>query len=104
MQKGFNSDVYVQGVQHHVQTEDWGFDNPWVVTRVFRKGLVVESVKMPYSDILKTGNQFLLLRSPDAMNRAIRSAMLDQHRATIDKLVAAARALGLEVSMMEPIP
>lgn len=104
MQKGFNSDIYIQSIQHHVQTEDWGFDNPWVVTRVFRKGLVVESVKIPYSEILKSGNQFLLLRNPEAMGRAIRNVMLDQHRATIERLLAAARALGLEISINEALP
>lgn len=104
MEKGFNTDIYVQGVQHHVQTEDWGFDNPWIVTRVFRKGSVVESVKIPYSEILKHGNQFLLLRNPEAMGRAIRESMLDQHRVTIKRLIAAAQALGLELNYPTPLP
>lgn len=48
MQKGFNSDVQYKGQSYHVQTEDWGFQNPFLVSRVFRQGVVVKTVKISY--------------------------------------------------------
>ena len=46
--KGFNTDLIFHGEKFHVQTEDWGEDNPVFVSRVFCNGAVLESVKNPY--------------------------------------------------------
>lgn len=80
MQKGFNSDVTVKGKSYHVQTEDWGLQNPYIVTRVFNGGAVVSTIKRPYSEVL---NQFSI-RSEVAINSALRK----QHADTIDHLVS----------------
>lgn len=86
MEKGFNSDVSLDGVLYHVQTEDWGFENPWLVTRVFRSGAVIGSVKTPYSEVLRNRNAFLLLRNREAMAGVLREAMKTQHDRTLQHL------------------
>jgi hypothetical protein len=88
MEKGFNSDLTVSGVIYHIQTEDWGFENPYLVTRVYRSGAVIESIKTPYSDVLRNRNAFLLLRNKTAMSEALREAMRAQHEKTLDTLGA----------------
>ncbi len=52
MQKGFNSDITFRGVSYHIQTEDWGLDNPFIVSRVFQQGAVLKTFKTSYSQIL----------------------------------------------------
>ena len=86
MEKGFNSDLTVSGVIYHIQTEDWGFENPYLVTRVYRSGAVIESVKTPYSDVLRSRNAFLLLRNKSAMSEALQEAMRAQHERTLHTL------------------
>lgn len=80
MQKGYNSDVVVRGQKFHIQTEDWGMQNPFVVSRVFANGAVVKTIKTPYEIILQTG--------PQASSDAIKLALQKQHHQIIDKLMA----------------
>lgn len=80
MQKGFNSDITVKGKSYHVQTEDWGQQNPFIVTRVFTGGAVVTTIKRAYTEVL---NQFSI-RS----EMAIKTALRKQHADTIDNLVS----------------
>lgn len=80
MQKGFNSDVAVQGTQYHVQTEDWGFENPYLVSRIFKNGAVVKSVKTSYEEVLPE------TRQADA--NSIRLAMRLQHQKILDLLLS----------------
>ena len=49
---GHNTDIEIQGIQYHVQSEDWGVANPYIVTRVFRQGAVIKTIKTPYGQIL----------------------------------------------------
>lgn len=51
MEKGYNSDIFVRGEKYHIQTEDWGQRNPFVVTRVYKNGAVVKTQKTSYQDI-----------------------------------------------------
>jgi hypothetical protein len=80
MQKGFNSDVIYRGMNFHIQTEDWGRENPYLVSRVFQSGAVVKSVKTPYTDVLTR----MQLRDANA----IRLAMREQHQQILDLLVS----------------
>jgi hypothetical protein len=80
MQKGFNSDITVKGTSFHIQTEDWGTKNPFIVTRVFAGGAVKATIKTAYSDLL---NEFSA-RS----ELAIKNALRRQHADTIDNLVS----------------
>ena len=80
MQKGFNSDIQVKGTAFHIQTEDWGVQNPFIVTRVFAGGAVKATIKTAYSDVL---NQFAA-----RTELAIKNALRRQHADTIDNLVS----------------
>lgn len=80
MEKGFNSDVAYLGSQYHVQTEDWGMNNPFLVSRVFRNGAVVKSIKTAYTEVLPAG--------PATESKAIRLAMKIQHQQILDLLLS----------------
>ncbi|MNS89414.1 hypothetical protein D3C72_1234260 [compost metagenome] len=80
MQKGFNSDITVRGNKYHVQTEDWGQQNPFVVSRIFCNGAVMKTIKTPYETVLQLGS----VRTDDA----IKSALCRQHSQIIDKLMS----------------
>jgi hypothetical protein len=84
LEKGLNSDVIFKGLNFHVQTEDWGFDNPYLVSRVYQDGAVVISVKTPYSEVLGAGpsSRFRL------DGQAIRLALKVQHEKILDLLVS----------------
>lgn len=79
MEKGFNSDISVSGVGYHVQTEDWGKENPFVVTRIFRGGAVVKSVKTPYDEIWR--------KAARSDSQALRLGMQIQHQEILDQLL-----------------
>ena len=83
IEKGFNSDIIYRGMNFHVQTEDWGLDNPYVVSRVYQEGAVVKSVKTPYSEILGFGRIHRRQVDPQDIRRALR----EQHEKILDLLV-----------------
>ena len=80
VEKGFNSDVSWLGGQYHVQTEDWGLNNPFLVSRVFHNGAVVKSIKTGYQEVLPNG--------PVTESKAIRLAMKIQHQQILDLLLS----------------
>lgn len=49
MLKGKNTDLWCGDKQFHVQTEDWGRENPYIVTRIFCAGRVIYTVKTNYN-------------------------------------------------------
>ena len=78
--KGFNSDISHDGRQFHIQTEDWGLKNPYLVSRVFQHGQVLKSVKLSYGDLLP--------KEADINETSIRLAMSEQHHHIIDLLLS----------------
>ena len=80
LEKGFNSDIACLGTEYHVQTEDWGAANPYLVSRVFHNGAVVKSIKTSYAEVLPQG-------SPSEA-KTIRLAMKIQHQEILDLLVS----------------
>lgn len=80
MQKGFNSDIHVDGTSYHVQTEDWGLQNPFVVSRIFANGAVLRTIKTSYQDILQSGSI--------QIEEAIRTALRRQHSQVVDNLMS----------------
>jgi len=80
VEKGFNSDVAFKGTQYHVQTEDWGSHNPFLVSRVFHNGAVVKSIKTGYAEILQ--------HAQTGDSKAIRLAMKIQHQQILDLLLS----------------
>lgn len=79
VQKGFNSDINVRGQKYHVQTEDWGLQNPFLVSRIFCNGAVMKTIKTPYESVLKLGS--------NQTSEAIRLALHRQHSTIIDTLM-----------------
>ena len=79
MQKGLNSDIDVKGRTYHVQTEDWGSANPYLVSRVFAGGAVLKTVKTPYEEALKYESN----RNIEALKMALRK----QHNRVVDQLM-----------------
>ena len=82
MQKGFNSDITVRGQKFHIQTEDWGMQNPYLVSRIFCNGAVLKTIKTPYATVLKTGSV--------QSDQAIKHALHRQHSTIIDTLMTGA--------------
>jgi hypothetical protein len=80
LEKGFNTDIQYSGRKYHIQTEDWGKENPFLVTRIFREGAVVKSMRTSYTEIFLKASFFDPL--------AIRRAMEDQHKRILDWLVS----------------
>jgi len=76
LEKGFNSDVTSDGVTYHIQTEDWGQENPFLVSRVFRNGAVMKTIKTSYDDAMQSG--------PRSQAESIRLAMREQHHQILD--------------------
>jgi hypothetical protein len=52
MMLGLNTNVTCNGVGYHVQTEDLGRANPFVLTLVFRGGAIVAREKVNYRELL----------------------------------------------------
>ncbi len=49
--QGENSDLFINGTQIHVQTEDWGPDKRFLMSRVFKNGSVHKTFKLAYEKI-----------------------------------------------------
>lgn len=49
--KGENSDLFINGSQIHIQTEDWGPDKRVLISRVFKNGSVHKTFKLAYEKI-----------------------------------------------------
>ena len=80
MQKGFNTDISISGVGYHVQTEDWGRANPYLVSQIYRSGAMVRRVKIGYDQVLPQGSA--------AKDTSVRLAMELQHKKILDLLVS----------------
>jgi hypothetical protein len=80
VQKGFNSDIVVRGQKYHIQTEDWGSENPFLVSRIFLNGAVLKTIKTPYSAAVLSG--------PVNSEEALKIALKRQHHHVIDHLMA----------------
>lgn len=52
---GFNTDIVVQGVTYHVQTEDKGVRTPLILSLVYDRGTILASKRSPYDDLLTAG-------------------------------------------------
>ncbi len=75
---GLNTNVTCNGVGYHVQTEDLGRANPYVLTLVFRGGAIVAREKVNYRELLGDRPEDVRVK-----------ALMDQQHARITKQVIA---------------
>ena len=52
MLTGFNHNLKYKGKVYHVQTEDGGRENPHIVTHTFLGGVILDTVRTSYTDIM----------------------------------------------------
>jgi hypothetical protein len=62
MISGFNSDIVLDGVVYHIQTEDKGTQSAEIVTQVFREGAVIFARCSPYPSMTGQSNDASLLQ------------------------------------------
>ena len=77
MVAGFNHNVKHRGKSYHVQTEDFGLDNPQIVTHLFVGGNILASKKVGYGDIA----------GAEDLSRVVREIMEEQHKDVLRNLV-----------------
>ncbi len=79
MEAGLNSDIQIGHQEYHIQTEDWGWEAPFIVTKIFHCGVVVKSYKTPYQKALN---------SIFPSNQSICMALRNQHKKILDCLIS----------------
>jgi hypothetical protein len=78
MLSGFNHNLRHKGLVYHIQTEDGGMDNPQILTHAFLGGIILDTVRRSYAD---------LLDKPD-WQETLRNRMKAQHMEEIRRLFA----------------
>jgi hypothetical protein len=79
MELSRNSDIKLGPDSYHIQTEDWGTASPFIVSRVFKNGAVVKSIKTPYTE---------LISAPMWDKTAVEQAVEIQHNQILDLLIS----------------
>jgi len=80
MMTGFNNDFKYRGETYHVQTEDLGAGNPFVVTLLYHKGAILASRRTSYRD----------LAGKPGFERELAGLMKAQHKDVMRALLAGA--------------
>jgi hypothetical protein len=75
---GYNTNIKFKGTVYHVQTEDSGIKNPFIITLLYYKGTILSSKKISYAQYAA---------SPD-YKKQVRELMKEQHKSMIKELVA----------------
>lgn len=70
---GENSDLFINGSQIHIQTEDWGTEKQVLMCRVFKNGSVFKTFKLAYDKIDKV-----------ELENIRRTALVKFHQTVID--------------------
>lgn len=79
MELSLNSDINMGRDAYHIQTEDWGIASPYIVSRIYKNGAVLKSVKTPYTD---------LIQAPIWDKTAVEDAVKVQHHKILDLLLS----------------
>jgi hypothetical protein len=72
------SDINLGNDSFHVQTEDWGVASPYIVSRIYKNGAVLKSIKTPYSEIID---------APIWDKQAVEFAVKSQHDQLVEQLL-----------------
>ncbi len=92
---GYNHNIIHKGITFHVQTEDSGKDNPFIITHLFIGGNIIATKKTGYMDIIKIND----------LDKIIGDIMKDQHKKMVMELRDGAydsHALVQELSKNQP--
>ncbi len=73
---GYNHNIIHKGITFHVQTEDSGKDNPFIITHLFIGGNIIATKKTGYMDIIKIND----------LDKIIGDIMKDQHKKMVMEL------------------
>jgi hypothetical protein len=91
---GLNTNVTHGGIEYHVQTEDLGRGNPYVLTLVFRAGAIIAREKVNYQKALGEA----------AAEGEIKQFMDQQHQRIIQGILAGRPQAPAESKAGEPPP
>lgn len=69
--QGQNSDLYINGSQIHVQTEDWGPDKRTLISRVFKNGRVHKTFKLAYDKIAQPDSEISRKKALDQLHQTV---------------------------------
>ncbi len=61
-QSGFNHNIKYKGKTFHIQTEDGGSSNPHIVTHAYIGGVILDTVRQEYADLVGAANWEEVLR------------------------------------------
>ena len=75
---GYNTNVPYKGKMYHIQTEDKGPSNPFILTLLYHQGAIIRSVRTSYTH---------LVGQPDSEEQ-LRGMMKQQHRDMIRALIS----------------
>jgi hypothetical protein len=78
MELSLNSDINLGNDSFHIQTEDWGIASPYIVSRIYKNGAVLKSIKTPYSEIID---------APMWDKQAVELAVKSQHDQLVEQLM-----------------
>ncbi len=78
MELSLNSDINLGNDSFHIQTEDWGVASPYIVSRIYKNGAVLKSIKTPYSEIVD---------APIWDKNAVELAVKSQHDQLVEQLL-----------------
>jgi hypothetical protein len=90
---GLNTKVIHAGVEYHVQTEDLGRQNPYVLTLVFRSGAIIAREKVNYREVLGDGAHEVQVKR-----------FMDQQHQRIIQNIQAGQPQGSAASELAPHP
>lgn len=91
---GLNTNVTHGGTEYHVQTEDLGRGNPYVLTLVFRAGAIIAREKVNYQEALGGA----------ASEGEIKQFMDQQHQRIIQGILASQPQAPAATKEAEPPP
>ncbi len=95
---GLNTNVTYAGVEYHIQTEDLGGHNPYVLTLVFRAGAIIAREKINYREILGDGAPEVRIKQlmDQQHQRIIKNIQAGQPQASAASELPAQRSLQTE--------
>jgi hypothetical protein len=67
---GYNHNIIHKGITFHVQTEDSGKENPFIITHLFIGGNIIATKKTSYMDIIKIND----------LEKIVADIMKEQHK------------------------